>query len=132
VYLLKPNLRELNQLAGMEFEDDAQVETAAQKLIVAGYAEMIVVSLGAGGATVVTATEMHQLRAPTVPIRSKVGAGDTMVAGITLSLARGWSLLEAARYGVVAGSATVMTDGTQLCNYDDVERLYQQMVTESK
>jgi 6-phosphofructokinase 2 len=54
-----------------------------------------------------------------------------MVAGIVLSLARGWTLIDAVRYGVVAGAATVMTDGTQLCRVEDVERLYRQMSAEA-
>lgn len=131
VYLLKPNLRELNQLAGQDFEDDQHIDESARQLIAKGYAEVIVVSLGAGGARLVTAEMSQHVRAPTVPIRSKVGAGDTMVAGIVLSLARGWALIDAVRYGVVAGAATVMTDGTQLCRVEDVERLYKQMSAEA-
>ncbi len=71
------------------------------------------------------------MRAPTVPIRSKIGAGDSTVAGITLGLARGLSLMQAVRFGVAAGSATVMTPGTSLCHREDVERLYAQMEREA-
>jgi 6-phosphofructokinase 2 len=70
------------------------------------------------------------MRAPTVPIRSKIGAGDSTVAGITLGLARGLPLLEAVRLGVAAGAATVMTAGTSLCRRGDVERLFAQMQRE--
>ncbi|NJK30937.1 MAG: hypothetical protein HC927_00235, partial [Deltaproteobacteria bacterium] len=108
VYLLKPNLRELNQLAGQDFEDDQHIDESARQLIAKGYAEVIVVSLGAGGARLVTAEMSQHVRAPTVPIRSKVGAGDTMVAGIVLSLARGWTLIDAVRYGVVISLGLVL------------------------
>jgi 6-phosphofructokinase 2 len=43
------------------------------------------------------------LRAPTVTIRSKVGAGDSMVGGILRALAHDYSPREAARFGVAAG-----------------------------
>jgi sugar/nucleoside kinase (ribokinase family) len=61
---------------------------------------------------------------PTVPIRSKVGAGDSTVAGIVLGLARGLDLNDAVRFGVAAGAAAVMTPGSELCRRDDTERMY--------
>ena len=50
-----------------------------------------------------------------------------MTAGLVYSLAKGKSLEQAARFGVAAGAAAVMTPGTQLCQKVDVERLYAQM-----
>lgn len=125
VYLLKPNMRELGQLAGHEIEDESGQEAAAQALVEDGSAEVVVVSLGAAGALLVTAEEVTRVRAPTVPIVSKIGAGDSMVAGIVLSLARGETVQEAARFGVAAGSAAVMTPGTELCRREDTEQLYE-------
>jgi 6-phosphofructokinase 2 len=68
--------------------------------------------------------EPDHITAPTVPIRSKVGAGDSMVAGIVLSLSRGESFHTALLYGVAAGTAAVMTPGTDLCRKEDTERLF--------
>jgi 6-phosphofructokinase 2 len=56
-----------------------------------------------------------------------VGAGDSLVAGIVLSLSRGRPLREAVRFGVAAGAAAVMNPGTELCRREDVERLYDQV-----
>lgn len=50
---------------------------------------------------------------------------DSMVAGITLALARGEELENAVRYGVAAGAAAVMTEGSELCCREDVERTYE-------
>lgn len=124
VFLLKPNLRELEVLSGEKIGDESQVEAAAGKWLGEGRCEAIVVSIGAGGAFLVSREGTEWFRAPTVPIESKVGAGDSMVAGIVLSLARGESLIEAARFGVAAGAAAVMTPGTELCRREDAERLY--------
>jgi len=57
------------------------------------------------------------------------GAGDIMVAGIALSLARGKPLRESVLFGVAAGTAAVMTPGTELCRREDAERLYEGMVS---
>lgn len=67
------------------------------------------------------------LSASTVPIASKVGAGDSMVAGIVLGLSRGLPLIDAVRYGVAAGTAAVVTSNTELCQKDDAEKLYQEV-----
>jgi 6-phosphofructokinase 2 len=128
VFLLKPNIRELSELADVEIEDEDQEIEVAKSIIRSGGTEVMIVSLGAGGALLVTKDTVEQLRTPTVPIRSKLGAGDSMVAGIALSLAKGWSMREATLYGNAAGAATVMTHGTQLCTKEDTDRLYERLV----
>jgi 6-phosphofructokinase 2 len=90
----------------------------------------MVVSLGAAGALMVTEDGSERMTAPTVPIKSKVGAGDSMVAGIVFSLAQGRSLREAVLFGIASGAAAVMTPGTELCRRKDVEQLYDRMVSE--
>ncbi len=127
VFLIKPNLRELNTLAERPLEDEEQQETFARSLIQRGSCEVVLVSLGAAGALLVTHDGCQRLRAPTVPIKSKVGAGDSMVAGIVLGLARGMSINDAASFGIAAGAAAVMTPGSELCRREDTERLYQRI-----
>jgi 6-phosphofructokinase 2 len=128
VYLLKPNMRELGQLAGHKIESEEQQIEAAKDLVASGKAEVVVVSMGAGGALLVTDELGRHLRTPTVPIRSRLGAGDSMVAGIVLGLARGKSVVDAARFGIAAGASAVMTPRTELCRREDTERLYERLV----
>jgi 6-phosphofructokinase 2 len=127
LYLVKPNMRELGQLAGAPIEDDSQIREVARSLIDAQRAQVVVTSLGSGGAVLTTADQHELVQAPTVRIRSKVGAGDSTIAGIVFALAQDRPLLESVRMGVAAGSAAVMTEGTQLCRREDVERLYQKI-----
>jgi 6-phosphofructokinase 2 len=127
VYLIKPNMRELGELANHEIEDEVELERVAMEMVERGKSEVVVVSLGAAGALMVSKDGYEHFRTPTVPIKSKVGAGDSMVAGIARSLAQGKTLREAVRFGVAAGAAAVMTPGTELCRREDTERLYQQM-----
>jgi 6-phosphofructokinase 2 len=82
------------------------------------------VSLGAGGALACTADGDWRAIAPPVRVRSAVGAGDSMVAGLVVALQRGAPLPEALRWGVAAGTAAVLTEGTQLCRRTDVERVH--------
>lgn len=127
VYLIKPNVRELRELTGDDLQSDADIERASRKLLEADRARVVAVSLGAGGAVVITREGCDHVRSPTVPIRSKVGAGDSMVGGTVLGLARGLETVDAVRFGVAAGASAVMTPGSELCRRDDTERLYQGM-----
>jgi 6-phosphofructokinase 2 len=131
VYLIKPNLRELGDLKGTDIEEESEQEALAHEIIRKGQSDVVVVSLGAAGALIVEKSGHQRLRAPTVHIKSKVGAGDSMVAGMTLRLAQGRSVLEAVRFGVAAGAAAVMTPGTELCRKEDAESLYEKIAVES-
>lgn len=124
VYLLKPNLGELGTLAGIEKIDLDNVEEIAKEIIRKKNCEIIVVSVGAAGALLVTATKTYKAIPPEVNRKSTVGAGDSMVAGIVYSLSRGENLEYALRYGVACGTAATMNPGTELCNKKDADLLY--------
>jgi 6-phosphofructokinase 2 len=89
-----------------------------------GRAEVVVLSLGANGALFITADEAEHFPALEVPIRSTVGAGDSMLGGIVFALARGETLRNAVRYGMASGAAALMAEGTELSSREDTERLY--------
>ncbi|MFO8011550.1 MAG: 1-phosphofructokinase family hexose kinase [Dehalococcoidia bacterium] len=125
VYLIKPNTREIAELGDKEVGNEGEAYAVAKEIVERGESELVVASLGAGGALLASKEGCVRLRAPVVPIISKVGAGDSMVGGMVLKLAEGWSPEEAARYGIAAGAAAVMTPGTELCRLEDTERLYE-------
>ncbi len=127
VFLAKPNIVELAEYVGQRLEGDEEVECAGRRIIENGGAVALMISMGRGGALLIQRDRAEHIRAPLVPIHSKVGAGDSMVAGMVLALSRGLSIPQAARFGVAAGSAAVMTEGTQLCTREDTERLYERM-----
>ncbi len=127
-FLIKPNARELEQLCGREITEHADFGAALTELSREGAAEVIVLSLGAGGAFVVSdGQEPRHIPAPVVPIASKVGAGDSMVAGIVAGLVRGMEVVEAVHFGVVTGAAAVSTPGTELARKEDVEAIWEQV-----
>jgi 6-phosphofructokinase 2 len=123
-YLLKPSLRELREWTRQELRTEAEQVEAARQMIEQRVCEVMVVSLGADGALLVTVEGYEKLAPIEVPICSAVGAGDSMVAAICFGLVKGLDLRRAVRLGMAAGAATLMTPGTGLCRRDDVERLY--------
>jgi 6-phosphofructokinase 2 len=124
-FMIKPNTGELCNMLNIEHLEKNDIAGAAQQAIMDGYAEMIAVSMGPAGAWLVTKDEKHFATAPSVAKRSTVGAGDSMVAGITFMLLQQRSLKEVISFGVACGTAATMNEGTQLFKKEDAERLYQ-------
>jgi len=124
VYLVKPSLRELRDLFSQTLETESQWRRAAEQLVVQGKAEVVVLSLGEGGAWLFT--NEGACFAPSLPIKvvSAIGAGDSFVGAMVWALARGLELKIAFRYGVAAGSAALLSKGTGLSLSEDVARLY--------
>ena len=130
LFILKPNLRELAQIIGHDIRDETEIRPAARSVLETGGSEAVVVSLGPVGALLVTKSESLFVRAPAVRVVSRVGAGDSLVAGIVFSLSQGASLEDSVRYGVASSSAAVMSPDIQLCRHRDVERLYKVIRTD--
>jgi 6-phosphofructokinase 2 len=124
VFLVKPSLGELSELAGRPLAGEGEWRDAAAAIVQKGQAQVVVLSLGRLGALLVT--DGAVLRAPALPVEvvSAIGAGDALVGAIVWALNRGAAVAEAFRYGLAAASASVMSEGTGLCEREDVERLY--------
>jgi len=122
--MMKPSLRELSTFAGQALTSHVDIDTAARSLLELGPNHSVIVSLAGAGALLVQrqgpSTWIH---APQVRVVSTVGAGDSLVAGVAVTLLRGGSVLEAACFGVAAGSAATLAHGTGLCRVEDVERM---------
>ncbi|UXA08359.1 1-phosphofructokinase family hexose kinase [Mycobacterium sp. SMC-2] len=125
VFLLKASVRELRECVGRRLATQAEQLAAAHQLIDSGRAEVVVVSLGPYGALVATRHAGQRFSAVPMPGGSGVGAGDAMVAAITVGITHGWPLAKSVRLGIAAGAAMLMTPGTAVCERADVERLFE-------
>jgi 1-phosphofructokinase len=95
-HVVKPNVHELEALAGRPLPAAADVVDAARTLLDRGVV-LAAVSMGAEGALFVTREEVVRARPPAVEVGSTVGAGDAMVAGIVAARLARLNLAEAAR-----------------------------------
>ena len=125
-FLIKPNHHELAATIGHELHTMEDIRAAAQSFVDGGIRH-VVVSLGKDGALYVG--EEGCFYAPEIPVevKSTVGAGDALVGGLLYGLVTGGSMREGFRAGAAAGTASVMTEGTQLIIPDDFMRLIQQV-----
>ncbi len=128
VYLIKPNLHEFQELAGITASDEAALVEAARRLFDRYRVEVIAISMGRDGALLVTRD--MALRANGLPIEpiSVSGAGDSFLGAMVWSLANNDSLDIALRYGVAGGSAALLNPGTELCRPEDVHRLASEVI----
>jgi 6-phosphofructokinase 2 len=123
-FLLKPNLNELAFLAGEKEISVRDAKDIATTLLAKSKTKMIVVSMGAAGAILVTEDLSMHINAPAVIPKSTVGAGDSMVAGILFYLSQQKDITEAVQYGVACGAAATLHPGTELCTKESADRLY--------
>ncbi len=96
-WLIKPNVDELSEFVGEPLKTHAAIIAAARGLMQQYAIASVVVSMGKEEAIFIEGEETLWAVPPTVEVKSTVGAGDAMVAGIVASKIQGLSLAECAR-----------------------------------
>lgn len=119
---VKPNRNELQELLGTKLKTRAEFTNAVRELA-ARYETGVVLSLGAEGALAVDHKKVYHARPPHIEVKSAVGSGDSMVAGLAYALTRGRAFEEIVRYGVAAGAANALTIGAGIFTRADFERV---------
>lgn len=112
-HILKPNIDELGELVGRRLQSQAEVLDAARNLVEQGIG-LVAVSMGAEGALFVEPDAALLALPPRVEVRSTVGAGDAMVAGILLGTLRGLDLAARARLATAFSLAALGEVGPHL------------------
>lgn len=123
-FLIKPNLKEFLQLIGKTKLSKSGIIEVAKSMIRKKKATYIAISMGSKGGMLVSAQEAIQLKAPeSVPL-STVGAGDSMVAGMTYQFASNANLKDVLRLGLACGTAATMKKGTKLFDAKTAWKLF--------
>lgn len=121
--LVKPNQKELSALVNRELSQPDDVRTAAEELVRTGKSASRCGLSRSSGCAGRRQDGLCTGCATADESQSTVGAGDSMVGAMVLKLAQGASLLEMARYGVAAGSAATINQGTRLCSLADTQKI---------
>lgn len=123
IFLIKPSLNELQQLAGCKLGERAARDFTLS-LIKDSNIDHVAVSMGSHGAFLASEQRVTRLPAYLVETHSAVGAGDSFLGGLVHYLASGFSIDSAFRFGMAAGAAAVMTPGCKLCEPEQVLSLF--------
>ena len=115
--VVAPNLAEACVVLGEASDEavDESAEDAPERALAAGAglvergARVALVSVGRHGLAIVSKSERAFLTAPLVQVANPIGAGDSLVGGLAVALDSGASMLEAARLGIAAAAASVVS-----------------------
>ncbi|MCW5729642.1 MAG: 1-phosphofructokinase family hexose kinase [Alphaproteobacteria bacterium] len=125
-WLVKPNLEEFSEIIGYR-PAPGELERLARDFVADGRAENLLLSLGAEGALFVNGSGLWRRHPPPARLLSAVGAGDSMLAGFIAASLGGAGPEAALARAVAAGTAALMTPGTELCRVEDIARLCSEM-----
>ncbi len=117
-----PNEAEAGPAAGVQIRDSASLLSAGKKLIKLMALESLIVTQGSSGMTVFGAGKqpVHVPIFGSDEIADVTGAGDTVAAAVSLSLASGADVVEASCVATYAGSIVVMKRGTAVVSSEEL------------
>lgn len=124
--IVKPNIDELQQLTGQSLKDEAALEQAARQLLNSN-TQLVVISMGERGAMFVDQTTTLLAVPPPVTVKSTVGAGDAMVAGLIAGQVQGLNLADCARLATAFSLGTITRLGAHLPTPDILQAYVRQV-----
>ena len=126
VTLFKPNLKELKEGLGLDFDSTnlAEVKMAMTKLMATIGASGVMATLSERGVLIAWSTEnvaeyLH-IPAHLRSIADVSGAGDTVIGAMGLAMAAGLDLPAAMRLANAAAGVVVAKLGTAVCSFDEL------------
>ena len=128
---IKPNTKEAARLLGRPIETLEECLTAVEELSKLHPGGIVIISRGAEGAVLGSAEGVLIGTSPKVKAKSSIGSGDSLIAGVLWGLTSGLEVAEAFRYGLAAGAATAMTDGSEIGSKETIYELLSSAVVES-
>ena len=118
--VIKPNIDELSELVGRPLSSAQDVVAACRELS-GGAIQLIAVSMGADGAIFITGDEVLLAKPPKAIVKSTVGAGDAMVAGIVHGLSEDLPLEDLTRLATGFSLGALGEIGPQLPARDVID-----------
>ena len=125
--MIKPNLNELEELCGEALYAPGAVCQAARELAARFGIQLVAVSMGKDGAVLVDGDQAVWAIPPAVAVRTTVGAGDAMVAGIIAGKIQGLSLEGCARLGTAFAVHALGKVGAGLASLAELEAAVSQV-----
>ena len=122
-YLIKPNVEELERSFGVTLKGDNETVALCKKIIADYSVNVVLVSMGAEGALIVTKDEEFKADALKIEPKSAQGAGDAMVAGACFAISQGLTVENVLKYGTCSAAGAVEREGTAFCDLKRFEEL---------
>ena len=129
-YAIKPNIHELQNVVDVDEKDINSVLKGGKKLIEKGI-EKVLISLGVEGAVYITRNNSYYSKGMEVMVKSTVGAGDAMVAGLIYAMENNLSDFETLKLAIACATAKVMTEGTKIPDNETIKNISKDIIVKS-
>ena len=126
--MIKPNIHELETAFQVTLSSTDEIVRFSRELIRTYQIRSVLVSMGAKGALLITDEECFHAGPVDVVVKSTVGAGDSMIAGMLYGIEQGLPLQEAFGYAAACGTLAVTKEGTQSFSLEEVKQMYEKVV----
>jgi 1-phosphofructokinase len=121
-YLIKPNIHELEKAFNVKISSNKEILSLSKEIISKGV-KNIYISMGGDGSIFVNEDLAYFIEPMKLKVKSTVGAGDSMLAGMIYALSNGYDLEKALKLSTACAAATVSLEGTQTGKLADINRL---------
>lgn len=129
-WLIKPNKDEAEAYAKRKIESESDAVIIARDIYEKGI-NNVIVSLGGDGAVFAYKRGVTVAKAPSVPVCSTIGAGDSMLAGFIDGTSKGLNKEKVFKRAVAFGTAACKQEGTKPPLPKDVEELAKKVFVKS-
>ncbi len=118
--LLTPNKKEAILASGIEISDDSALRQVGEKLIGELGLESLIVTLSEEGMAIFEEGTMQKIPTVAREVYDVTGAGDTVLAALGYSLAKGESLFDAAKFANAAAAVVVGKVGAATATKEEI------------
>lgn len=119
-YLIKPNLKELQDLTGNRIESDEEIIIASQKLKEICHTQYILTTCGARGMVLVGEDEPYFIESVGREVFDVTGAGDTTIAYLAACMMNGFEMKDAVNIANYAAGIQVSKVGTSSVYWKEI------------
>ncbi|MCR2044295.1 1-phosphofructokinase [Anaerosalibacter massiliensis] len=121
-YAIKPNINELKSIVEID-ENDINSILKGGKYLVDNGIKKVLISLGDKGAIYITENNSLFSKSFNVPVKSTVGAGDSMVAALVYAINNKLNDFDTLKLAMACATAKIMTEGTEKPNIDLIKKI---------
>jgi rfaE bifunctional protein kinase chain/domain len=119
--IITPNLNELKRASDVEIHNDISIVDACKKLIEGTQLEYVVAKKGSDGITIVGKNNYFKhIKAISVERPDVTGAGDTVIASLSLAYAKTKDIELSANFANIAAGIVVSKSGTASVTIDEI------------
>lgn len=120
--IITPNVKELSDIVGYPIQnDDREIEKAALEIIHSKHLSTLLVTRSEKGMTLVNATRCVHIPTHSEEVFDVSGAGDTVVATLSICLATGIDIVDAMKIANIAAGVVVKKIGTATLTLEELK-----------